>query len=516
MNPRNGSKDVFRKGQKMTYSSGLRSAVCAAALIAGTAAHADLTAEQVWADWKAQLDLYSEDAVTIGAEETSSGTVTVRDINVSSVEDDVMIEMMIGNLNFNEQSDGSVRVTMQDSFPMIITADDGSVITIQFSQENLEMVVSGDPGQMEYDVSADNYTIAFQDMVNGDVTVNGDASMVASDIAASYTVTTGELRDVSSDTSIGAIDVLVDFKIPGGNGDYITAAAKVTNIQSQSESTLPLSADLETPDDLFANKFSIAGGYIVDSADYVFDVNTDGEQVAGSISTGTVTLTGELNDTTVGYDSQTLDLAVNVQTSQLPFPVEVKMSEYGTGFRMPVGVTDAPSDFGFKLNLVDLVVGDALWNLFDSGNVLPRDPATLQIALSGKAKALFNMLDPEQQMLMADNEMPFELSSVSLDTLKIMAAGALFTGTGAFTFDNEDTQSFAPLPRPEGDASFEITGLNALLDNLVAMGLVPEQDIMGPRMMMGMFARSTGDDQMAIDIDIDASGQVNVNGNRVR
>ena len=97
-----------------------------------------------------------------------------------------------------------------------------------------------------------------------------------------------------------------------------------------------------------------------------------------------------------------------------------------------------------------------------------------------------------------------------------MAAGALFTGTGAFTFDNDDKQSFAPMPRPEGEASFEITGLNALLDNLVAMGLVPEQDIMGPRMMMGMFARSTGDDQMAIDVEVTSNGQVNVNGNRVR
>ena len=31
-----------------------------------------------------------------------------------------------------------------------------------------------------------------------------------------------------------------------------------------------------------------------------------------------------------------------------------------------------------------------------------------------------------------------------------------------------------------------------------------------------VFAESTGDDQMAIDVEIESSGQVKVNGNRVR
>ena len=63
----------------MTYSTALRSAVCTAALIAGSAAHADLTAAQVWEDWKSQLEVYGSQNLSIGAEETSSGTVTVRD-----------------------------------------------------------------------------------------------------------------------------------------------------------------------------------------------------------------------------------------------------------------------------------------------------------------------------------------------------------------------------------------------------------------------------------------------------
>jgi hypothetical protein len=507
---------MYIEREIMTNSFGMRSAVCAAALLAGTAAHAELTAAQVWDDWKSQLGRYGDENLTIGAEETSSGTLTVRDITVSLVEDDVVVDMTIEDITFNEQSDGSVRVTMDDSYPLIITSVDGVVVTIMMTQSNLEMIVSGDPESMDYAITADSYEIAFQDAVDGDVTINGDARMIARDLAGSYNISKDSMRNISSDASIGSVDLLVDFQIPGGEGEYVTAAAKINGIQTQSEAAVPLEMDLENPDDMFVNGFSVAGGYVIDSADYVFDINAEGDQNAGSVSTGTVTLTGELNSKIVAYESRTTDIAVNLQTSELPLPIEISLAEYGFGFRMPVGTSEVPADFGLKFDLVDLVIGDAIWDIFDPSKVLSRDPATLEVALTGKARALIDFLDPAQQAAMDSTEVPFELSSLSLDTLKIMAAGALFTGSGAFTFDNTDTQTFAPLPRPFGDATFEITGLNKLLDNIVAMGLVPEQDIMGPRMMMGMFTRSTGDDQMAIDVEIDPSGQVKVNGNRVR
>jgi hypothetical protein len=405
---------------------------------------------------------------------------------------------------------------MGDSFPLIITGSDGVVITIVMTQSNLEMIVNGTPELMTYDVSADSYQIAFQDAVDGDVTIGGDASMTMSDLSANYTVAEGEMREISSEMQIGSIDVLVDFQIPGSNGDYVTMGAKINDMRSQSEVTAPLDFNMDKADAYFDNGFAVAGGYVIDSADYVFDINAEGDQVSGSVSSGTVTLTGELNGETLAYDSQTADLDMNLLTSDFPLPISLSVAEYGTGFRMPVATTEEPADFGFKFDLVDLAIDESLWSIFDPAGVLQRDPATLQIALSGKAKALIDIMDPAAQADMMNTDMPFELSEVSLDTFKIMAAGALFTGTGAFMFDNGDMETFAPLPRPEGDASFEISGLNQLLDNLVAMGLVPEQDIMGPRMMMGMFARSTGDDQMAIDVEVLPNGQVNVNGNRVR
>ena len=500
----------------MTYSTGMRSAVCLAALIAGSAANADVTAAQVWEDWKSQLALYGEDNVTIGAEETSSGTVTIRDLGVRFSDAEVTAETVMNTITFNEQSDGSVRVTMDESYPITITGNDGVVVTIVVSQQNMEMIVSGEVDAMDYAITADQYKIALQDVVDGDVTFTGDVEFAMNDVDLAYNTTLDDMRRISYDGTIESVDILVDFQIPGGNGEYFTGGGKMVGLQTQAEMAIPLDANFEDPDNMLTDGFSVAGGYVVESGDYVFDVNAEGDQASGSISMGSTTLTGEMNNRTVGYNSKTNDIAMNFLSSDFPLPIELSLAEYGINFMMPTGVAEEASGFALGFDLVDLAISDTIWDLFDAGSVLPRAPATIQLALSGQARALFDMFDPAQQDAMDSVEMPYELESVQIDRLNINAAGAALMGEGAFTFDNTDMQTFAPLPRPEGEARVEITGFNRLLDNLVAIGLVPEQDIMGARMMMGMFARSTGDDQMETSVEILPSGQVNVNGNRVR
>lgn len=500
----------------MTYSSGMRSAVCLAALIAGSAANADVTAAQVWEDWKAQLTLYGEDNLTIGSEETSSGVLTVRDLSLRASDDEAAAVVSIDAITFNEQSNGTVRVTMDDSYPVVVTGNDGVVITIMISQQNMEMIVSGDADALDYEITADQYKVALQDVVDGDVTFTGDAEITMNEVDLTYNTAVSDLRNISYSGSIASADILVDFQIPGGNGEYVTGGGKMIGLTTQAEMAVPLDANFEDPDTLVNDGFAIAGGYTIDSADYVFDINAEGDQASGSVSVGSSVLTGEMNSRTVAYTSTTNDVAMNILTSDFPLPIEVSLAEYGINFRMPTGAVGETSDFAIGFDLIDLNISDTIWNLFDSGNVLPRDPATIQLAISGKAKALFDMFDPAQQDAMNSAEMPYELESVTIDTLNVDAAGAMVTGDGAFTFDSSDMQTFAPLPRPEGEASVEITGFNGLLDNLVAMGLVPEQDVMGARMMVGMFARTTGDDKMETSVEVLPNGQVNVNGNRVR
>ena len=500
----------------MRYSTALRGAVSVTAILAASAAHADVTAQQVWDDWKSQMEIYGEDGLSIGSEAMSGDTLTVSDIVLTFEDDEVEVVSQIGDLTFVEQGDGSVRVTMDESYPIVITGEDGVVITIDVSQSGLEMIASGDPEAMNYDFTADSYSIAFRDAVDGGMTYTGDARLTMTNMAGSYAMNIGEMRDIVSEATVGSVDVLVDFQIPGGEGEYVTGAAKLANLAMQFDGTVPLEIDGDNPEEMFADGFAIAGGYTIDSGDYVFDINSEGDQASGSVSTGQVALTGEFNSQTIAYASSTKDTQLTMQTAEFPLPIELSLAEYGIGFRMPVGQTEEPAPFGISFDMVDLEISEMLWSIFDPNAVLPRDPATLQIALAGTARALIDLMDPENAEAFESTEVPFEPYTLTLDTLRISAAGALVTGSGAFTFDNDDTETFAPMPRPEGDATVEISGLNQLLDNLVAMGLVPQDQIMGPRMMMGMFARSTGDDQMEISVEVTPSGEVNVNGNRVR
>ena len=498
----------------MTYSTKLKSAVCGAALVAGGTAQADVTAAQVWENWKSQMSIYGDNTVSIGSEDQSGDTLTISDFSFSFADGEGQANVDFGDIVFTEQGDGSVSVAMEDSFPVVFSDDYGLEARLEIAQTAFEMVVSGDPDAMNYAISADSYSIKLVEIVNDDVTLKGDVQFVANDLSSVYNVQTGDLRDVEYEGSIGSMDLLVDIEIPNSDGEYITGGGKMEGLTMQGQAVVPLELDLEDPDTIFADGLSFSGGYVIENSAYVFDVNAEGDQASGSFSGGQTTLDMEFSSEKVAYTTNIEDLAVSISASELPFPVEIGLSEYGIGVEMPMAKSDTVKDFGLNFDLVDLTVNDVVWNLIDPGSVLSRDPATIQFAISGLAKPLIDLMNPEDALFASD--MPFELESVTLDRLQLAAVGVLLTGQGEFTFDSTDMTSFAPLPKPEGDIIVEASGLNALMDNLVSMGLIADADLTAPRIMMGAFARSTGDDRLESKLEITEDGQVLANGQRIR
>ena len=89
------------------------------------------------------------------------------------------------------------------------------------------------------------------------------------------------------------------------------------------------------------------------------------------------------------------------------------------------------------------------------------------------------------------------------------------TGMGDFVFDN--TQEFNGMPKPTGAVDLKLVGGNGLLDKLVLMGLLPEEQAMGARMMMGLFTVPVdAEDTLTSKIEINDEGHVLANGQRIQ
>ena len=71
---------------------------------------------------------------------------------------------------------------------------------------------------------------------------------------------------------------------------------------------------------------------------------------------------------------------------------------------------------------------------------------------------------------------------------------------------------------PVGKLNGTFAGVNGLMDKLVAMGFVPEEQMMGMRMMLAMFAKPVDGqpDQLTSEIEFREGGSIFANGQQVK
>jgi hypothetical protein len=256
------------------------------------------------------------------------------------------------------------------------------------------------------------------------------------------------------------------------------------------------------------------GEFRQDGASFQMTVVEDDEPMNIETSNGPGELQVAISKEGIEYLGGATDLAVNLVGGEIPFPVSFNMDEIGYEFVMPLAASEEAQDFALGLTLGGLVVPDMLWNIFDPSAILPRDPATLSFALDGKTRLFKDLMDPS---LEDSEEFPGELTALTLSDLVVEIGGAELTGTGDFTFDNSDLESFDGMPRPEGAADFRLLGGNALLDKVIEMGFVSQEEAMGARMMMGIFATpGPSEDELNSRIEVNDQGHVLANGQRLR
>ncbi|WP_397542480.1 DUF2125 domain-containing protein [Roseovarius salis] len=501
--------------------------LAATTVLAGAAgARADVTAEQVWSDWRGYM---ADAGYTVRATEERSGDVlTVTDLTMTFEvpEEDSTVTMTMGEMTFTDNGDGTVALGLPADLPIgvVVEGPEGEEadVGLNYATTGLSINVSGDPDDMTYTYSAAMVGLSLDRLAVEGETVDmaefGTAELSLANVAGSTRMVIGELRRSIQKVSSGAITYLVDINEPEGGDGHVVVRGGADSMDLKADVSLPEDMDTEEMSRMLAAGFAIDGSFSIEGGNTSFDFTDDEEAVQGSSSSAMSGLRVVMNKERVLYSGDAEALEISMAGGDLPFPVEIGAEDTGFTMDMPVARSEEMQDFALAMRLGGVSVSEMIWGMIDPGGQLPHDPATVAFDISGTAKLFVDLFDPDQMAKIDTGEsLPGELNSLQLNDLTVSAAGAELTGAGAFTFDNSDLETFEGMPAPSGEVNLKLVGGNGLLDKLVGMGLVPEEEASGMRMMMGLFAvPGEGEDTLTSTIEVRDDGQILANGQRLQ
>ncbi|WP_164512369.1 DUF2125 domain-containing protein [Oceaniglobus ichthyenteri] len=489
----------------------------ALALTLASPAAADLTAQQVWDSWK-NLGANMGQSITVGTETMTNGILSLNDVAIAMDVPDGQFTSTLSNITLAPQ-DGTVLITMSPQYDMRVKLDpedDEAVdMTLQLVTPGLQTTASGSLENIRYDFTAPEIAMSIVEMMVDGKPVDMDLDVAVNGLAGHYLIDSSEGFGFESVVDIATLIVDMEGRDLETPGSGVSLKAAYQDIRAENSGQGAGLSNMADPAALFAPDTVLESGYTHNGGSFTLDVSDPEE---GSFTFASTTAAGSLDavivDGTMMYAGESQSLDLTVSGAAIPFPeLSATLDEFGFALEMPVVKTDAPADFGLTLILDGLSVSDVLWSMIDPSGALPRDPATLLVDLGGQATML---VDPTDPAALDTDAAPGELHALKLDALRLSIAGAELTGEGGFTFDNSDLVTFDGFPAPDGEINLKLVGGNTLLDKLVQMGLLPQDQAMGARMMMGLFAVPSGDDTLTSKIQVTPDGAISANGQRLQ
>jgi len=333
---------------------------------------------------------------------------------------------------------------------------------------------------------------------------------------------TGEMPPINFD-----MDLVNNQVIMSEAGDLVNAAYSGERMSLKSVSNdpdLPLTLNMMV-EDLVAD-YALDGEALFDGSassgdltnaavsysfkDIVSNIKFSGDEGDGWINSSIGLSAGSFSAESGAFalNGEAQDL---VYQGQLPLPgfpeLSASMESAMMNMSMTAGKPGEVAPMAIAMTLEELVVGDAIWGMFDPTGAIPREPATLRFDLG--AEALWMSDDIESSM--TSGQPPFMPQSMALRELFLTVGGASISATGDGILSQQTGQ-------PSGAATVELKGVLTLITTLSEIGLVPVPQAMMAQGMLPQFTRPgpDGSDHLISDIEAMPDGSILVNGTRIK
>jgi hypothetical protein len=513
---------LFNKENMMLRRTLFGTTVLSATTLLAQSVAADVTGADVWATYSAY---YEATGAQVFGTATADGDETV--INDSALlyrfpMGIATLRVGLPDMRLVDQSDGTVTISYPEAFDVRfefdVPSEGAGSLTLGIAQENYQGSVAGDPGDMTFTQSADVLTVEAKDINVPEEDV--DFSMLISGAGYNTTshVVTGDLITTTTEMALGAADVA--YVLNSNDGAIVSNTGQFGANETTFESAFPAGGS----DVMNLSTALAAGAYLRGTTDAEGSSSETVTTVDGEVLSEQSQTTGRTTSR-VSVDAAGVDLYAEGESVEFnmlipevfPFPISGSMGAAAGGYKFPLMPSEDPQDVALRLDFSDLVISDELWGLFDPSGELPRDPASINIDVEGTVISgidALNFATFESQFEQAVP--PISLETLTINEISVAAIGASALATGTFIVDNSDMTTFDGFPAPEGSAILNVEGANALIDRLIAFGVIGPDEAGMARLGMGLIAKSTGDDAFETRLDVNDEGHVIVNGQRMR
>lgn len=521
-----------------------------ALILAAGPALADVTPNEVW---QSLQDSYQDMGyqVDVGTEEGSGDTLTLTDVTLTSAEDDSTdMTLTMPRIEFTSTGDGGVRSVIdgQMTLEMRDTGPEGEPIGFAMTMDapGNETISTGTMEAMQHDFTLPTMVVegrALDDENTAPVTAT------LTDITGTQTVATAADGSATQTGQgrVGAVEMQITASgpspmqdngaMPGEDDDAATddtataepaatdsfaATLNIADMTFEGEGSTP-AGDMNfgsQPSEALRAGFAGQGNFGTGAITGSFTSDTMGfegqsTQSSGDFSAAGATLAVSMSEDGLTYEGSTTDMATNLTSTDMPFPISYAAALNSFRLAMPVVASEDEQPFALRYVLEGLTLDDAIWQAMDPEGALPRDPASLTIDVEGQALLTQDFMDPDYMEGTSgpdgESPMPFLPRSLSIKDISLDAVGASMDMAGELTFGDDPSQ-------PVGTIEGTFSGINTLLDTLVQMGVVPQEQLMGPRMMLAMFARPVegNPDQLETEIEFREGGSIFANGQQIQ
>ncbi len=479
-----------------------------------TPALAQVTAAELWNEWQAQGAVQGQTLVAEEAIETDTGLI-LNGVSTTMAGADTMAGLaQVDTITLTNNRDGTVNIEMSQPYTIDIAFpadafEDGSppvTIEILMTYEGLEIVAGGTVGERTYDYTADTLTLTDGEITGGSEPLNVNFSLVMNGLDATDVVDGRNLENIVTESVYALENLIIAFDAAPedrsqGNLKFNLSMDDIAFEGGGNIGSFASYAEF----DVFPENFDVSGVFEYAGLTYDVDLNDDTSSFQMAYTNAGGAMEVDVSTDEIAYGLTANGTEVHIEGSDIPMPIDVTSESAEFSFAFPIAASEDLADATLRIAYEDITMGDPIWALFDPGEFMARDPITLVADVSAQLQVLVDLMtyDPAE----TDGD-PIELRGLRINEILLAALGAELTGTGDFEFMQNPI-----FPQPVGVIDLRASGVMALLDRLQDSGILPSENVLMVRGLIGGFTRpGSAPDTLETNIEFTEDGRVTANG----